>query len=735
MADRNNSEKYLMEKADMAIAELVYDKTHLVKAYNYYSGIRDNNQFKHLEQNYGIGNPTNITFTPLIRKHIDALVGEYLTLPINPGVSCKDSRTLTNMMREKQLYIYSEIQKTLQPKLNSALYSALNGDGKNQVSDAQIAKEISDIKDFSENNFVSNYEMAAQNIIQYFIQSRQVDLKNKLWQLLLDLFISGEAYYDELPTPNKQGIELKVLNPINCFPDINVNSRYINDSYRFVYREYLSKQEILAKYGTELSREDIKYLEDHDRLDYRNSSDLVFITSANQRFGLMETLQEGLQSGWGVTVQNRMGPSIPTDLYCVYQIQWIDTEKQKDGTYKQFRYKVTKIGSEIYILWGKDELAPRSVTTPTEVKLSVNGIQYTQRTGRPYSLMLATADLQDLYDYYQFMKSTIIAQSGTTGDWVDIAFIPTQLGTNVTERLQKWLAYKKSGMALLDSSQEGTPMTNTTFNGFDDTVKLQAIQAVDLAIQDIENTAMNMTGVFRERIGGIQQRDAVANVEVGLQQSFIITKQYNQCMDHILKEILLDMLNLAKVVYKNGMQGTLILGNQKTIFTALPEYYTMTDFDIHIKDSQEAIKEKQQLQQISQTIAGSGVLDPEVLLAVTTSNSITDMKVSMAKNMKRKREENNQIQQLTDQLQQATQQIQQMQQQLEQAQKQLQQYDEQEMQLRKAEIDNNYQVQMQKLKIQQKIAADKLVYDKKRVELEALQLFDTNSNNDEVKDY
>ena len=349
--------------------------------------------------------------------------------------------------------------------------------------------------------------------------------------------------------------------------------------------------------------------------------------------------------------------------------------------------------------------------------------------------MLATADLQDLYDYYQFMKSTIIAQSGTTGDWVDIAFIPTQLGTNVTERLQKWLAYKKSGMALLDSSQEGTPMTNTTFNGFDDTVKLQAIQAVDLAIQDIENTAMNMTGVFRERIGGIQQRDAVANVEVGLQQSFIITKQYNQCMDHILKEILLDMLNLAKVVYKNGMQGTLILGNQKTIFTALPEYYTMTDFDIHIKDSQEAIKEKQQLQQISQTIAGSGVLDPEVLLAVTTSNSITDMKVSMAKNMKRKREENNQIQQLTDQLQQATQQIQQMQQQLEQAQKQLQKYDEQEMQLRKAEIDNNYQVQMQKLKVQQKIAADKLTYDKKRVELEALQLFDTNPNNDEVKDY
>jgi hypothetical protein len=37
-----------------------------------------------------------------------------------------------------------------------------------------------------------------------------------------------------------------------------------------------------------------------------------------------------------------------------------------------------------------------------------------------------------------------------------------------------------------------------------------------LAIQDLENVASSITGVFRERLGGIQQRDAVANVEVGM---------------------------------------------------------------------------------------------------------------------------------------------------------------------------------------------------------------------------
>ena len=53
----------------------------------------------------------------------------------------------------------------------------------------------------------------------------------------------------------------------------------------------------------------------------------------------------------------------------------------------------------------------------------------------------------------------------------------------------KWKAYKKAGLALLDTSQEGQVNTgqaplNTMFNGFDDTVKVQAIQAIQLAIDE-----------------------------------------------------------------------------------------------------------------------------------------------------------------------------------------------------------------------------------------------------------
>ena len=63
------SREELVNKTDNAISELVYDKTTLQKAYNYYNCKRDKEQFKYLEENYGIGQPTSVEFIPLIRKN------------------------------------------------------------------------------------------------------------------------------------------------------------------------------------------------------------------------------------------------------------------------------------------------------------------------------------------------------------------------------------------------------------------------------------------------------------------------------------------------------------------------------------------------------------------------------------------------------------------------------------------------------------------------------------------
>ena len=73
MENKKTKEKEIIDIIDRAINELVYEKTQIIKAYNYYHGKRDPEQFRHLEENYGLGTPTSVEFIPLVRKHVHIL--------------------------------------------------------------------------------------------------------------------------------------------------------------------------------------------------------------------------------------------------------------------------------------------------------------------------------------------------------------------------------------------------------------------------------------------------------------------------------------------------------------------------------------------------------------------------------------------------------------------------------------------------------------------------------------
>ena len=142
---KNNKESEIISMIDRAISELVYEKTKMIKAYNYYHGKRDPDQFRHLEENYGIGTPTSVEFVPLVRKHIDVLIGEYLSTPVMPKISCKDSMTLSNIHREKQLKIHEEVAKELNSHLRNTIYNTLKE--QQNVSDAEVEYRLNSLRE------------------------------------------------------------------------------------------------------------------------------------------------------------------------------------------------------------------------------------------------------------------------------------------------------------------------------------------------------------------------------------------------------------------------------------------------------------------------------------------------------------------------------------------------------------------------------------------------------------
>ena len=714
------SNEDLLNKTDETIAELVYNKVKLQKAYNYYNGKRDKEQYKYLEENFGIGSPTAVQFTPLLKKHVDELVGEFLDTPILPKVSCKDDNTISNIGREKQLEISKQIIQFLKNHLNNSLLQIVQG---RDITDKAIKQQLDKIIDNINDSFVSQYEITAQNVIQYIIQSRHTDLVTKLRQLLTDILITGYCFYRVI-SKNNTNIDIEVLNPLNVFIDRNPDSIYIKDSYRVVVRSWLTKSQVLAKYGKELSKEDISKLRDdwQDKTtgEYRRSNSPVISV-----YDDMDDEDEDIIPG---RPHSDRGNLIP-----VYEVEWIET----DDNFIMQRYNTIRISDEYYILRGKDENVVRSQSNPNQCSLTVNGVVFLNRSKEPYSLILKCASMQDRYDLLIYYRDILIANSGIKGSIVDISMIPKFLGVQFPERIQKYMAYKKAGVQLIDTTMEGRaegqPL-NTIFNGFDDSIPAAAVQAIEVTIQSVENTVSSITGVFRERFNGIQQRDAVSNIQQGVTNSFTITKPYYQQMDLVTCEILTDCLNLAKVVFRNGLEGTLILGeHQQQIFTALPQYFTFTDYDIHVTPSTEIMQDMQTIKSMLPDLIKSGLVSADIIFEAVTAKSLTQLKLAVKKALTKQKQENNQLQQLSQQLEQVQQQNQELQKQLQQAQQQIKSLNEQKMQLDQKKIQLEYQVDWFKVQADKAYRDRQLDIEEERTKIELAQMRDGNPYNDKIK--
>lgn len=729
---KKGSDDYLIDWCDYVIGDLVREKTELFKAYNYFNGVRDHFQYENLEKNYGVGNPTSVGFTPLTRKHIEAIVGEYLSMKPKIRVSCKDERTLNNIFRDKQLETAKRIKDYVSKYLENSIYKAIvqgpkkQGEQDQQVVDSEIQKELKQITDSVDRNFISNYEIAAQDICEYVMQNRDIDFKNKLEQLLLDLLISGQAYYKVVPTKTMANFKIELCDPLNTWVDKDPKSRYMKNGYKAVVRKWMTAEEVEIKYGDYLSDKDLKQIREWKNF-YEEDGQYALVTGQSARCGDLN----GIWSGVGVHPYDSDYMERKWDLIPVYEVEWIDSAQDQAG-WIGYCYHVTRIGTDIYILDADDVMMPRNMDSPNEARLSINGIWYTNGHGSPYSLMLATADLQDKYDLNLYKKDNAMALSGTRGAIVDISQLPTSLGSTPDERLIKFQAYRKVGLSLIDTAQEGVPLNNTYYNGFDDTLNPGEIQAYQLSIQMIEDTVSSITGVFRERLGGIEQRDAVANVEVGMQQSYIITKRYYSAMDTLVKEILCDCIDMAKVVYKNGLTGQLVLGDQKEIFTLLPEYYSFTSYDISLADSTEIIKEQELIKQLAMQLAGSNQVDPEILFIVSTSKSLTEMKELTLKSIREKKIENNQLIQLQQQLQQAQQNMQEMQKQLEQSTKKIAQLNEKKLNIEQQNNQMDQEIAYAKIQAEKELKDRELDLIEQRNKLEAAQLFDNSKQNDAI---
>lgn len=205
-------------------------------------------------------------------------------------------------------------------------------------------------------------------------------------------------------------------------------------------------------------------------------------------------------------------------------------------------------------------------------------------------------------------------------------------------------------------------------------------------------------------------------------------------MDLMVNELLLDCLNLAKIVFKNGLLGTIILGDKyQKVFTALPEYYTLTDHDIRIITSTDIARDLEQIKQIIPEFVKGGGLPPDIIIEAITSKSIPDLKSKIKRALNQAKEENSQLQQLTQQSQQLQQQLQEAQKALQETQAKLQQVNADKLQLEQQEMKMKYDIEWYRAHTERDYREKIVAEQRRRTDMEIEQTHDGNPFNDKIR--
>lgn len=640
-----NSFEFISSKIDHFIQQYVYTKRHITKARNMYEGRRDTEDFQYITDAYGLSNAIDLAFTPIAKPRIDILIGEMLRTTFRMTVTVLDTDTLDKIENDREKGRLKALLAFAQQELNQSKSD-------NESPPAYLDSQVRKLERKFGKSFKSNYVKSVEVLIKFFKEGSQFDLKQKLKQFFLDLVLTGEAYYRIYTAPYSHDPIFEVIKPENIYFNKNTNSQYLDQTDCVVHREYYTRQQVLEKFGYMLSDDDLKNLFSswsqirssnyprYSRDDVRTVDAIGDIKGSyfNQwSFNPYETVEVfHVEFTSHNKVKGKDGKVTPDD-FNIDPIKAMAFPRPSDNTtgsgggvtgkkwrWREDRYEGYRIGQNVYFGLGKTKNVHRSQASPFKAGYSYDGVSYNDRNGEPYSLGLALAPIQDRYDLLMYFRDNYIANSGVKGSRTNLAAIPTVLGNTFTERITKYISYKKQGLDLIDTSQPGGTEFNH-YGDFDNSIDGNGLQAVQATLLSLEAQADTLTGINRPMLGNIEEKDAVSNVKVGIERSSLIIKDYFELLRIMEQRMFNRFIKVGQTLYSKGKQGSIMLGSNQVTFKVIPKDFIYSDFGIHLSNNDEDIGKLDKVYGITQELAKAQMITPDIMLKTVSYDSIVSV--------------------------------------------------------------------------------------------------------------
>lgn len=705
-----------------------------ILAYQIINGQRDATQYEYITKAYGIEFPSQLTHIPLVKTYLDELLGEERMLPISHKITVRDNDSIDLIRKNKIDSIIDQIGQKIQDTVKSGMRSALNGG--TTPMDPLTQDHLKEVMDYHKYSWKDLKVIGAERALHHL--KERCDLMRKKNMMFRDLTITGTCYYRCNILERGRDPEVLVCNPLNIYFMSSDENYYLKDAERCVYKEYLTVSEVLNRYAHLMSPEEIEAVQQRNQnimfsgmsiydTYFTNTLSSKYDSSNNyySPFNLIEVCHVEWLSNTKIAMEG------DTEINEATQRQMVEDGQDTKIKYRfrMDRYEGIRIGQTIHLNMGKSKNIVRPMDNPWKCSLTFNGILFNKRNSKPYSLVMATKDLQDKYDILNYYLENHIALSGTKGTRVVLENIPLLFGSDITQRLKKFLYYKKMGLEIVSVSQDGAGEFNN-YGTYDDTIS-QSISVIIQMMEYIERIASRITGVAPQRVGMVQKNELVGNTEVAVNQSTLTTKPLFAAHGDFVKELLSDVVNTAKYSWKDSNKKKYVLGDViGDVFTLDVDNFSETDYDIIYSDSGVEAKQIEELKQLAGAMIQSQLIDLETVVDIATIDSLTELRKKLKVNI----QDNS-----TKKMAEANQQLEQYKTQLEQLTKTLQQFQQKDLDYKKQMLDvedrkNTKELEIKGNQQQNRALTDqqKVDLDKQRVLLEQEQLV-FNKNSEKVR--
>jgi len=666
-----------------------------IRNLNLYDGIIDEKDLKKHFDTLGI---YDANYSPsfknfgTIRDRIGLLEGEYIERGEEYGIALTDSNSISSKLKEKQRQVTEYINSIL---------------GGEDMTDDEIKAKL---EEFESSKFSSRLEKGANKLLE-IIKKRE-----RLTYLKTEGFKEALIVAEAIFCVDVVNDELKVrkCNPLKTYVVRNGLSNDVKEAEIIVEVRYMPRGKVIDELGEFLNSKQIDYIVGtEDETD--DSVGASFVAMKNLAFESSEDLEYfGNNHGTDQMIDKegniRVARVVWKGYRKIFKRKYYDenalvqydfvseyytpnTEKGEVLTPRFITewHEATLIGSKYVVNAKVKDMQFRSINNPSVCQSGYVGGYFNILNNKARSMV-------DLVAPYLYLKNITFARiedimARNMGKVMELDFSKFPDGW----KAKKIMFYIKAhGIKAIDNFKEGSKgvaqgklagMYNTGTKAVDMDISGSIVNYLTI-INELDEQIARITGVTEQRLGSINSRELVGNVERSRIQSSHITEYWFNRYERIILDLYETILNTAKHLVANGNTFQAVLDDfTVAIFEGGDFEFASGEYGLFATSTSRYKKLRASLEAVAINAVPNGQMSKSELISLYKSNNVHDMAVYIEEQEKKKMiAENARIKQEQEQA-------------LMMLEKQ-QNYEKEKIQM---ELDNNIQIKMLEIKSKENV--------------------------------